>query len=379
MSEVIKDERAQSEADPVAVNGEAASNNPPCDSGLKRDVRTESGEEDADPPSKKAKTGSAESTEGKSEGVVRTEPSTPGKPPKDPSPSTPSNQPIGGGREGAAQRSVPSAAQVHQSQHPSMGYPPQMMGGMMHGQYPPSMMQGYAPYPHPHGYPGQPQQSMMMGQQQQAPGQLGSAPPGTQTPTTPSGGPQQQSQQHPQAQGYYGQPGPHDGSQQQSMGTSPGAQNSGSRHPGPPPGSYQQMPGMMPMQMPMHMMHYGPPGMFFPQYSMPGAGMMNPMMAQAFNGNPHNPSSNGGRSSAAQQQTYMPAPPPRSAGTPLSLSCDDEQLSEYQMLVRKQLEIFEAQPEDVESNTQGRKKQVVLGQVSALDPCVVNLFLKLWN
>lgn len=75
----------------------------------------------------------------------------------------------------------------------------------------------------------------------------------------------------------------------------------------------------------------------------------------------------------------MPAPPPRSAGTPLSLSCDDEQLSEYQMLVRKQLEIFEAQPEDVESNTQGRKKQVVLGQVSALDPCVVNLFLKLWN
>ena len=31
--------------------------------------------------------------------------------------------------------------------------------------------------------------------------------------------------------------------------------------------------------------------------------------------------------------------------------------------VRKQLEIFEALPEDVESNTQGRKKQVVLGQV----------------
>ena len=59
----------------------------------------------------------------------------------------------------------------------------------------------------------------------------------------------------------------------------------------------------------------------------------------------------------------MAAPPPRSAGTPLSLKCDDEQLSEYQMLVRKQLEVFEAQPEDVESNTQGRKKQVVLGQV----------------
>eukprot|EP00547_Thalassionema_nitzschioides_P004995 CAMPEP_0194204462 /NCGR_PEP_ID=MMETSP0156-20130528/3977_1 /TAXON_ID=33649 /ORGANISM="Thalassionema nitzschioides, Strain L26-B" /LENGTH=687 /DNA_ID=CAMNT_0038930485 /DNA_START=53 /DNA_END=2116 /DNA_ORIENTATION=+ len=47
----------------------------------------------------------------------------------------------------------------------------------------------------------------------------------------------------------------------------------------------------------------------------------------------------------------------------LSLACDDEHLSEYQILVRKQLEVFEAQPEDVESNTQGRKKQVSLGQV----------------
>jgi hypothetical protein len=47
----------------------------------------------------------------------------------------------------------------------------------------------------------------------------------------------------------------------------------------------------------------------------------------------------------------------------LALSCDDEHLSEYQILVRKQLEIFEAMPEDVESNTQGRKKQVALGQV----------------
>jgi hypothetical protein len=47
----------------------------------------------------------------------------------------------------------------------------------------------------------------------------------------------------------------------------------------------------------------------------------------------------------------------------LALACDDEHLSEYQILVRKQLEIFEAMPEDVESNTQGRKKQVALGQV----------------
>lgn len=54
---------------------------------------------------------------------------------------------------------------------------------------------------------------------------------------------------------------------------------------------------------------------------------------------------------------------PQSPAVSLSLACDDEHLSEYQIMVRKQLEVFEAQPEDVESNTQGRKKQVSLGQV----------------
>jgi hypothetical protein len=52
-----------------------------------------------------------------------------------------------------------------------------------------------------------------------------------------------------------------------------------------------------------------------------------------------------------------------SAGISLALACDVEQLSEYQIMVRQQLEIFEAGPEDVECNTQGRKKQVCLGQV----------------
>ena len=89
-----------------------------------------------------------------------------------------------------------------------------------------------------------------------------------------------------------------------------------------------------------------PGGMMYPP---PHPGMM--MMGGGVGGKPH------------PNQAYMPAPPPRSAGIPLALSCDDEQLSEYQMLVRKQLEVFEAQPEDVESNTQGRKKQVTLGQV----------------
>ena len=53
----------------------------------------------------------------------------------------------------------------------------------------------------------------------------------------------------------------------------------------------------------------------------------------------------------------------RSPAIPLGLPCDDEHLSEYQILVRQQLELFEAEQEDVESNTQGRKKQVTLGQV----------------
>ena len=70
-------------------------------------------------------------------------------------------------------------------------------------------------------------------------------------------------------------------------------------------------------------------------------------------------------------------------GIMLSLSCDREQLSgkyprlidscpflyltivhlEYQVLIRQQLEIFQAGAEDVDSNTQGRKKQLFLGQV----------------
>ena len=107
-----------------------------------------------------------------------------------------------------------------------------------------------------------------------------------------------------------------------------------------------------------------PAGMFFGQYSMPGPAMMNmgmgmnPMMAPgpgAFNQHHqyhYQQFSNGGgvmmgpggggaagKGGMPQQQPpFVQAPPPRSAGIPLALSCDDEQLSEYQMLVRKQLE-----------------------------------------
>ncbi len=40
----------------------------------------------------------------------------------------------------------------------------------------------------------------------------------------------------------------------------------------------------------------------------------------------------------------------------LYLSCDDDSLSDYQCLVRKQIELFEAKEDDVESNAQGRNK-----------------------
>lgn len=51
--------------------------------------------------------------------------------------------------------------------------------------------------------------------------------------------------------------------------------------------------------------------------------------------------------------------PPQS----LYMSCDDDSLSEYQCLVRKQVELFEARPEDVASNAKGRNKPIVIGQV----------------
>ena len=47
----------------------------------------------------------------------------------------------------------------------------------------------------------------------------------------------------------------------------------------------------------------------------------------------------------------------------LYMTCDDDSLSEYQCLVRKQIELFEARREEVESNAKGRNKPIVLGQV----------------
>eukprot|EP00980_Cylindrotheca_fusiformis_P001572 scaffold360_cov107-Cylindrotheca_fusiformis.AAC.2 len=47
----------------------------------------------------------------------------------------------------------------------------------------------------------------------------------------------------------------------------------------------------------------------------------------------------------------------------LYMSCDDDSLSPYQCLVRKQIELYEADRQEVESNAKGRNKPIVLGQV----------------
>jgi hypothetical protein len=58
-----------------------------------------------------------------------------------------------------------------------------------------------------------------------------------------------------------------------------------------------------------------------------------------------------------------PAPAPRREPVVLFMECDEDSLSEYQCLIRKQIELFEADKEEAASSVQGRNKQVVEGQV----------------
>jgi hypothetical protein len=58
-----------------------------------------------------------------------------------------------------------------------------------------------------------------------------------------------------------------------------------------------------------------------------------------------------------------PAPAPRREPVVLFMECDEDSLSEYQCLIRKQIELFEAYKEEAASSVQGRNKQVVEGQV----------------
>ena len=47
----------------------------------------------------------------------------------------------------------------------------------------------------------------------------------------------------------------------------------------------------------------------------------------------------------------------------LYMTCDEQNLSGYQCLARKQIEVFQARPEDVHANAQGRNRPIRLGQV----------------
>jgi hypothetical protein len=86
-----------------------------------------------------------------------------------------------------------------------------------------------------------------------------------------------------------------------------------------------------------------------------------PVLSPAYGGAPFAPGAYGLPGSLPSAGSLNQLQPRR--GIRLALACDAEQLSDYQILVRQQLEVFEAGSEDIESNTQGRKKPVVLGQV----------------
>jgi hypothetical protein len=84
---------------------------------------------------------------------------------------------------------------------------------------------------------------------------------------------------------------------------------------------------------------------------------MPPHMMHAFRGSPFMPYP------PSNMYMMMNPPSPATQGTLLHIQYDLDSLSDYQILVRQQLELFEATHEDIESNTQGRKKPVIIGQV----------------
>ena len=66
---------------------------------------------------------------------------------------------------------------------------------------------------------------------------------------------------------------------------------------------------------------------------------------------------------AQKQATIAPTKPKRREPVVLFMDCDEDSLSEYQCLIRKQMELFEATAEEAACSVQGRNKQVVEGQV----------------
>jgi hypothetical protein len=141
--------------------------------------------------------------------------------------------------------------------------------------------------------------------------------------------------------------------------------------------SQQQQQPPLPMNyMPVPYGYFVAPGPFYPPMMYP----FPPQQQQQQQGATTEGGDNATRKDGPQQFAHgQQQPPPMFFPTPmmmmpfrndhhkrgvrLALHCDMEHLSDYQMLVRQQLELFEAGPEDVECNTQGRKKPVVTGQV----------------
>jgi hypothetical protein len=68
-------------------------------------------------------------------------------------------------------------------------------------------------------------------------------------------------------------------------------------------------------------------------------------------------------SSPLVEKTKSPVAPTGRPPIPLYLSCNPDKLSEYQCLIRKEMEFFEALQLEVDSNAKGRNRPVVLGQV----------------
>lgn len=110
-----------------------------------------------------------------------------------------------------------------------------------------------------------------------------------------------------------------------------------------------------------------PPGMFVVGV-MPGSGVM------PGKGNARVPFAGGLGGGQEQMRTRptttnlpfsQPATPVLTKRPPilLYLDCDKEVLSDYQCLLRQQIELFEAGPQEIRGNAQGRNTPLVLGQV----------------
>lgn len=85
---------------------------------------------------------------------------------------------------------------------------------------------------------------------------------------------------------------------------------------------------------------------------------------------PAKPHGRGKRSSAAASSSsfgpsYGSTPTDSESGrcVPLYVPSDDDSISPYQCLARKHVELFQAQPEDVNAGAQGRNKPITLNQV----------------